>query len=118
MNQRDYETYDALYRSLISFLPTPDLMIYLRASINTLDGRIKKRGRDFEQTIKPDYLAQLNQAYEVWISNFSLCPVLTIPTDNLDFVSMPNHMDLILQKVKEKIAGKEEVIFLPEEYST
>jgi len=118
MNQRDYETYDALYRSLISFLPTPDLMIYLRASVNTLIGRIKKRGRDFEQTIKSDYLAQLNQGYEAWISNFSLCPVLTIPTDNLDFVSMPNHMDLILQKVKEKIAGKEEVIFLPEEYST
>lgn len=118
MNQRDYETYEALYHSLISFLPTPDLMIYLRASTNTLVGRIKKRGRDFEQTIKSDYLAQLNQAYEVWISSFSLCPVLTIPTDNLDFVSMPNHMNLILRKVKEKIAGKEEVVFLPEEYST
>lgn len=117
MNQRDFETYDALYRSLISFLPTPDLMIYLRASISTLVGRIKKRGRDYEQTIKRDYLAQLNQAYESWISNFSLCPVLTIPTDNLDFVSMPKHMDLILRKVKEKIAGKDEVIFSPEEYS-
>ena len=118
MNQRDFETYDALYRSLTSFLPTPDLMIYLRASISTLIGRIKKRGRDFEQTIKTDYLTQLNQAYEMWISNFSLCPVLCIPTDNLDFVSMPKHMDLILTKVKEKIAGKEEVIFSPEEYST
>ncbi len=118
MNQRDYETYEALYRSLIGFLPTPDLMIYLRASVSTLSGRIKKRGRDFEQTIKSDYLSQLNQAYETWISNFSLCPVLTIPTDRLDFVSMPKHMDLILKKVNEKIAGKEEVVFLPEEYST
>jgi len=117
MNHRDYETYEALYRSLISFLPTPDLMIYLRASVGTLVGRIKKRGREFEQTIKPDYLTQLNLAYETWISNFSLCPVLTIPSDNLDFVSMPKHMDLIYQKVQEKIAGKEEVIFLPEEYS-
>lgn len=117
MNQRDYETYEALYHSLISFLPNPDLMIYLRASVSTLSGRIKKRGRDFEQTIKSDYLDQLNQAYEAWISSFSLCPVLTIPTDNLDFVSMPDHMDLIVKKVDEKISGKEEVVFLPEEYS-
>ncbi len=117
MNQRDYETYEALYHSLRSFLPTPDLMIYLRASVSTLSGRIKKRGRDFEQTIKSDYLDQLNQAYESWISNFSLCPVLTIPTDNLDFVSMPDHLDLIVRKVDEKISGKEEVVFLPEEYS-
>jgi len=117
MNQRDYETYEALYHSLISFLPTPDLMIYLRASVSTLSGRIVKRGRDFEKTIKSDYLDQLNQAYEAWISNFSLCPVLTIPTDNLDFVSMPDHLDLIVRKVDEKISGKEEVVFLPEEYS-
>lgn len=117
MNQRDYETYEALYHSLISFLPTPDLMIYLRASVSTLSGRIIKRGRDFEKTIKSDYLDQLNQAYEAWISNFSLCPVLTIPTDNLDFVSMPDHLDLIVRKVDEKISGKEEVVFLPEEYS-
>ena len=117
MNQRDHETYEALYHSLISFLPTPDLMIYLRASVSTLSGRIVKRGRDFEKTIKSDYLDQLNQAYEAWISNFSLCPVLTIPTDNLDFVSMPDHLDLIVRKVDEKISGKEEVVFLPEEYS-
>jgi len=117
MNQRDYETYEALYHSLISFLPTPDLMIYLRASVSTLSGRIIKRDRDFEKTIKSDYLDQLNQAYEAWISNFSLCPVLTIPTDNLDFVSMPDHLDLIVRKVDEKISGKEEVVFLPEEYS-
>lgn len=116
MSQRDYETYEALYRSLISFLPTPDLIIFLRASVDTLVGRIKKRDRDFEQTIERDYLDNLNQAYDLWISNFSLCPVLTIPTDNLDFVSMPKHLDLIIQKVEEKISGKEEVKFLPEDY--
>lgn len=116
MSKRDYKTYEALYLSLISFLPTPDLMIYLRASTGTLIKRIKKRGRAYEKTIQPEYLAQLNEAYEIWISAFSFCPVLTIPSDNLDFVSMPDHMDLIHKKVKEKIAGKDEVIFLPEEY--
>ena len=92
-------------------------MIYLRASTETLIDRIKKRGRDYEKTIKPDYLAQLNESYEAWIAKFALCPVLTIPSDNLDFVSMPKHMDLIHQKVKEKIAGRDEVVFLPEEYA-
>jgi len=116
MNQRDYDTYESLYQSLVDFLPAPDLMIYLRASTETLIERIKKRGRDYEKTISPDYLAQLNESYETWISKFSLCPVLTIPTDNLDFVSMPKHMDLVHRKVEEKIAGKDEVIFLPEEY--
>ena len=116
MGKRDYETYESLYQSLVSFLPTPDLMIYLRASTETLINRIEKRGRDYEKTISPDYLSQLNKSYESWISGFSLCPVLTIPSDNLDFVSMPDHMDLIHKKVEEKIAGKDEVVFLPEEF--
>lgn len=118
MVKRDYETYSALYQSLLCFLPTPDLVIYLRASVSTLQQRIHHRGREYERSIDPAYLHQLNQAYENWISNFSICPVLTIPADNLDFVSRPSHMELILQKVQEKIAGKDEVVFHPEEYKT
>lgn len=118
MSPRDYETYEALYQSLLCFLPTPDLIIYLRASVSTLQQRIHHRGRDYESSIDPAYLAQLNQAYEDWIASFSLCPILTIPADNLDFVSQPNHIKLILKKVQEKIAGKDEVVFLPEEYSS
>ena len=117
MQRRDFETYEALYQSLLCFLPTPDLIIYLRASVSTLQQRIQLRGREYEKSIDPDYLAQLNTAYEKWISSFSLCPVLTVPADNIDFVSQPEHMNLILQKVREKIAGKDEVVFLPEEYS-
>lgn len=117
MNRRDYETYETLYQSVLSFLPMPDLIIYLRASVNTLQQRISQRGRDYEKSIDPVYLQQLNVAYEKWITSFSLCPVLIVPADNLDFVSKSNHMSLILQKVREKIAGKDEVVFLPEEYS-
>jgi deoxyadenosine/deoxycytidine kinase len=116
MSRRDYETYENLYQSLLSFLPTPDLVIYLRASVDTLKQRIHQRGRDYERSIDPAYLSQLNQAYEEWITSFSLCPVLSIPADNLDFVSQPQHMRLILKKVQEKISGKDEVVFLPEEY--
>jgi deoxyadenosine/deoxycytidine kinase len=117
MAERDYKTYEALYQSLLCFLPTPDLVIYLRASVETLQQRIHLRGREYEQSIDPAYLVQLNQAYESWIAAFSLCPILTVPADNLDFVSKPQHLNLILSKVQEKIAGKDEVVFLPEEYN-
>ena len=117
MTERDYQTYEALYQSLLCFLPTPDLVIYLRASVATLQQRIHLRGRDYERSISPEYLEQLNQAYESWIASFSLCPILMVPADNLDFVSEPKHLNLILSKVQEKIAGKDEVVFLPEEYN-
>lgn len=116
MHRRDYETYESLYRSVLNFLPTPDLVIYLRASVDTLQQRISQRGRDYEKSIDADYLKQLNEAYEKWINSFSLCPVLTVPADDLNFVSRQKHINLILQKVREKLSGKDEVIFLPEEY--
>jgi len=118
MSRRDYETYEALYHSLLTFLPTPDLVIYLRATVDTLVNRIQQRNRDYERTIDRGYLEQLNSAYENWISGFSLCPVLTVPADNLDFVSQSAHMDLVLNKVQEKISGKDEVVFLPKEYTS
>ncbi len=118
LTRRDYDTYEALYQSLLAFLPAPDLVIYLRASVSTLVERIQQRDRDYERTIDAVYLEQLNNAYDAWISGFSLCPVLTIPADNLDFVSHSNHLELILNKVQEKIAGKDEVIFLPGEYTS
>ncbi len=117
MTERDYETYETIYHTVLRFLPTPDLVVYLRASVDTLISRIQKRNRDYEQNISSEYLQRLNDAYETWIHNFSICPVLTVPADNLDFVNHSKHMDLILEKIQEKIAGKEEVVFSPEEYN-
>jgi deoxyadenosine/deoxycytidine kinase len=117
MSQRDYETYENIYQTLLHFLPTPDLVVYLRASVETLLDRIRRRNRDYEQNISATYLQQLNDMYETWVQNFTLCPVLTVPSDNLDFVNHSRHMDLILGKIQEKIAGKEEVIFSLEECS-
>jgi deoxyadenosine/deoxycytidine kinase len=113
MSQRDYQTYYALYQTLADFLPPPDLVIYLRASEETLLTRIKIRSRDYEKTIQPQYLSQLNNLYESWISKFTFCPVLTVPADDLDFVAHPGHLELILKKVQDKLTGKDEVIFNP-----
>lgn len=111
IHPRDYTTYQELYTVLTEFLPPPDLVVYLRASVPTLYTRISSRGRDFERHISQEYLAQLNDLYEKWISGFSLCPVLTVPSDDLDYVSNASHLDMIVSKVKEKLTGKEEVIF-------
>jgi deoxyadenosine/deoxycytidine kinase len=112
---RDYETYRDLYETVIQILPPPDLVIYLRASVDTLMERIAHRGRDYERTITPDYLQSLNNLYEDWIENFVLCPVLSVPADDLDYVAYSGHLDLVISKMKEKLTGKDEVVFEPDE---
>jgi len=112
ISERDYNAYRELYDVLVEFLPPPDLVIYLRASVPTLLHRISKRGRSYERTISADYLADLNELYESWVEHFDQCPVLTVPSDNLDYVSKPQHLDLIVEKVRDILMGKEEVRFL------
>ena len=115
MQERDYLSYRELYETAIQLLPPPDLMIYVRASVPTLLNRISMRGRDYERTITPEYLTGLNDLYETWISNFVLCPVLTIPADDMDYVAHSGHLNLIIEKVDEKLTGNEEVLFNEEE---
>ncbi len=117
LSQRDYETYRALYQAINDFLPPPDLVIYLRASVPTLLHRISQRSRDYEKTISPEYLQRLNELYCQWIEHFTFCPVLTVPSDDLDYVAHPGHLSLIVRKVQDKLIGKEEVVFTPEEYA-
>lgn len=111
ISERDYRSYRELYQVLAAFLPPPDLVIYLRASSKTLFERIQQRGRSYEREISQEYLEQLNGLYEAWIGKFSLCPVLTVPADDLDYVAHSHHLDLIVRKVEEKLTGKEEVVF-------
>lgn len=115
INQRDYQTYRDLYETTSRLLPPPDLVVYLRASVPTLQRRISNRGRDYERTITADYLHGLNNLYEQWIENFTLCPVLSVPADELDYVSHSGHLRLIVEKVQDKLTGKEEVVFEAEE---
>ena len=113
--ERDFNTYRHLYDVLVDLLPPPDLVIYLRASVETLRQRIARRGRDYETRIHPDYLAQLNALYEGWTETVTFCPVLTVPADALDYVAHSAHLDLVVRKVHEKLQGKEEVQFSVEE---
>ncbi|RPI71895.1 MAG: deoxynucleoside kinase [Geobacteraceae bacterium] len=115
INQRDYQTYRDLYETTSRLLPPPDLVVYLRASVPTLQKRISNRGRNYERTITAEYLHGLNNLYEQWIDNFTLCPVLSVPADDLDYVSHSGHLRLIVEKVQDKLTGKEEVVFEPEE---
>lgn len=111
MGERDYRSYRELYKVLTMFLPPPDLVVYLQASVPTLEHRIVIRGRDFEQDIPTEYLEQLNRLYEEWASSFTLCPMLTVPSDSLDFVKNNSHLELITAKIMEKLHGKETVVF-------
>jgi len=111
INDRDYATYRELYQVLVEFLPPPDLIIYLRASLETLLSRISKRGRAYERTISVSYLSDLNELYENWIDEFDLCPVLIVPCDNLDYVAKPQHLAMVIEKINEILTGKEEVSF-------
>lgn len=111
MSERDYRCYRELYEVLIEFLPPPDLVVYLRADVPTLLARSAQRGRDYERSIPPDYLAQLNERYEEWASSFSLCPMLTVPAYDLDFVKHPDHLAMIVARIEDKLQGKEVVRF-------
>lgn len=75
-----------------------------------LQKRIALRGRDYESSISADYLMRLNGLYEDWLSCFNQCPVLIIPSDNLNLVSDTAHIDKVVQAVKEKLTGKTEVL--------
>jgi deoxyadenosine/deoxycytidine kinase len=90
MSARDYDAYRRLYQAVSSFLPPPDLIIYLQASVGTLVDHIRQRGRAFERDIDPDYVARLNALYDRWIESWTLCPVLRISMDHLDFMRNPD----------------------------
>lgn len=105
--ERDYLSYRRLFDQVVEGLPRPDLLIYLKAPVNVLMDRIRRRARNMETGISADYLALLDSFYDEWLTAFDLCPVLTIRTDDLDFVHQTGHLDTVVQRIQEKLAGKE-----------
>lgn len=111
LNERDYQAYRQLFQLVMRTLPPPSLLIYLKAPVPCLVDRIRKRGREMESSISPDYLQLLDSFYEDWMRAFDICPVLTIRSDDLDFVHQPKHLDTVVERIQEKLAGKEEIVF-------
>ncbi len=111
LSERDYQAYRRVFDLVVDNLPPPDLLLYLKAPVPVLMDRITRRGRAIESGITAEYLSLLESFYEEWIQTFDLCPVLTLHTDDLDFVHKPKHLDIVVQRIQDKLAGKEEVIF-------
>ena len=105
MNARDFNNYSSLFQLMASFVNPPDLLIYLRASVPTLVKQIQTRGRDYESSIRIDYLNRLNERYEAWISEYSLGKLLIIDTDNIDFTKNEDDVSFIVNKVNTEING-------------
>jgi deoxyadenosine/deoxycytidine kinase len=109
LSERDYLAYRHLYELVVDGLPRPDLLIYLKAPVPVLMERIQRRARNMETGIAAEYLSLLDTFYDEWLDAFDLCPVLTISTDDLDYVHQPKHLDAVMQHIQDKLAGKETV---------
>ena len=104
MSDRDFDNYSELFDLMMSLVGKPDLLIYIRATIPHLIAQIQKRGREYEQGIRIDYLAGLNQRYEDWIATYD-GPLLVIDGDNLDFQNRPEDFSFITDKIDAQLYG-------------
>lgn len=104
MSDRDFDNYEALFREMTSFLQVPDLLIYLRAQVPTLVKQIQQRGRDYENTIRIEYLERLNGLYEDWIDRYPH-EKLIINTDDLDFVNNQEDLGRIIELIEQRMFG-------------
>lgn len=111
LTDRDYHAYLRLYDLIIAQLPKPDLLIHLQAPVTVLLQRIRRRARNIETGIDQAYLELLDRFYQEWIEGFDLCPVLTLRSDDLDFVHKTDHLDIVVARIKDKLSGREEMVF-------
>ncbi|HOE69830.1 MAG TPA: deoxynucleoside kinase [Brevefilum sp.] len=111
LNDRDYQAYLRLFNLVVEHLPKPDLLIHLQAPVPVILQRIRRRARSIEAGIDESYLSLLERFYSEWIESFELCPVLTIRSDDLDFVHRSEHLEIVVQRIKDLLAGREEMVF-------
>lgn len=104
MSDRDYKNYKALFHEMVSYLRPPDLLIYLRAEVPTLVRQIQQRGRNYENSIRIEYLERLNGLYENWIDSYEH-EKLIIDTDNLDFVNKSEDLGKVIELVEQRLYG-------------
>ena len=105
MSTRDFENYLSLFQLMETFIPAPNLLIYLRSSVANLVGQIQKRGRDYENSIRIDYLTRLNERYEAWISQYDRGKLLIIDVDDMDFENKKEDLGAIISRIDAELNG-------------
>jgi deoxyadenosine/deoxycytidine kinase len=95
----------------VGTLPRPDLLLYLQAPVPVLMARIERRARQIESGLTAEYLKLLETYYDEWLASFDVCPVLTIRSDDLDFVHKAAHLDIVVNRIQDRLAGKEDLVF-------
>jgi deoxyadenosine/deoxycytidine kinase len=105
MTKRDFDNYASLFELMSTFVKPPDLLIYLRASVPKLVSQIQKRGREYENSIRLDYLRSLNDRYEAWISTYSSGKVVIVEVDNTNFSERPEDLASIIERINAEIHG-------------
>lgn len=105
MSLRDYKNYEAIFNLMISFVKAPDLLIYLKASVPTLVSQIQKRGRDYESSIRLDYLKSLNERYNNWADNYKNGKLLVIDVDNINFDENIQDLSKVIDMIDAQLHG-------------
>ena len=105
MTTRDHVNYRAIFDNITSYIKPPDLLIYLKASVPTLVENIQRRGREYETSIRIDYLQKLNEKYDVWIKSYDAGKLLILDKDKLDFANKPEDLSFIIEKIEREIHG-------------
>lgn len=104
MSTRDFENYSSLFELMNTFIQPPDLLIYLKASVSTLVEQIQKRGREYEESIRLDYLKLLNERYENWIDKYDAGKLLVINADDVDF-NKPEDLSVVIERINAELHG-------------
>lgn len=105
MTTRDYENYRSIFANITSYIKAPDLLIYLKASVPTLVENIQRRGREYEASIRLDYLQKLNEKYDKWIKGYNEGKLLILDKDKLDFANKSEDLGVIIEKIEREING-------------
>lgn len=105
MSKRDFDNYQSIFELMSSYVKSPDLLIYLRSSVPTLVEKIQMRGREYENSIRLDYLKKLNERYEEWIHGYDKGKLLIVNADNIDFVKNRSDLSIIMDKINAELHG-------------
>ena len=105
MTTRDFDNYRDLFDLMSTFIQPPDLLVYLRASVPTLVNQIQKRGRDYEESIRLDYLKSLNERYETWINGYDIGKKLIVNVDKMDFADNPEDLGFVIDRINAELHG-------------